>query len=332
MILVPSRVIRRVPRSRWKQRGSWDIAYKPSSVTALSDWTARSTAAGVVQAKRFTQSSDVTSWTHNDGTQSFCSLDSTDGIIGDGCLKITIPSTQGNATGQWRVPLNSAWVTDGNGFGNQEWYWQYRVKLGPHRLDTTDGGGFKLCNIAGYIPSSPGSSKSHTSHEVVIGNGFNQRGILYAYREHPISGTTPFETTDGNGDIHLQTAVDHGAGVADKYQRYCLYQGGNASAGCWFYTEQEWFTVYGRLKILDYGGSGTGNEIDLYVQRAGELAWTQLYNNRNFAIGSDSEYPNGQNGIWFLNYDTNRTSGPFDTWCKYDQLIVSTQQIALPAY
>lgn len=302
-----------------------------SSVTALQDWNNRSTAAGVVQAKRFAVTTDVTAWTHNDGTQGFCSLDTTDGIMGNGCLKITIPATQDNATGQWRVPLNASWVTDGQGFGATEFWVQYRIKLGPNRLlHSNGGGGFKVANTAGFIPSSPGSSQSHTGHEIVIGNGFNQQGILYAYREHPVSGTTPFETSDGNGDIHLQTAVDNGSGIVDKFARYCLYQSGNASSGCWRYTEQQWITIDYRIKIPSYGGNGVGNEIDIWATRDGETTRTLLYNNRNFVIGSDSSYPLGVNGIWFLNYDTNRTSGAADTWFKYDQLIVSTQSIAIP--
>jgi hypothetical protein len=83
-------------------------------------------------------------------------------------------------------------------------------------------------------------------------------------------------------------------------------------------------------RIADYGGAGTGNEIDIYVAFPGDTDWRHLYDNRNFRIGSDSALPNGINGVWFLPFDTGRTGAAFDTWQRYDQLIVSTQPIAVP--
>jgi hypothetical protein len=301
-----------------------------SGTGAAADWAARSGAAGVVQAIRFATAANVTNYRHGDAMASRVVHDPTDGIIGDGCLKINVLRADGANSGNWRAPLNSAWTTDGQGFGSTELYVQYRVKLGPNRLTASNGGGgFKICNIAGYKPSCPGCSHSHTGHEIVVGNAY-WRGSLLAYREHPVSGTTSFETTNSAGDIFLQTGLDRGAHITDKYQRYCLYQGGPGSAGCWDFEEQAWFTIYYRIKIVDYGGAGTGNAIDIYVARAGETAYTLLYNNRNFRIGSDSDYAQGVNGIWFLPYDTNRSSANYDTWHKYDQLIVSTQPIACP--
>lgn len=311
-------------------QGGTSVTTLCGTAGAAADWTARSTAAGVVQAIRFTNATNVTKYTHNDSKAANVTFDGTDGIIGDGCLKINVFMADQANSGNWRAPLNASWTQDGMGFGSNEFYIQYRVKLGPSRLTpSVNGGGFKMCNIAGYVPSSPNNSQSHTGHEIVIHNGY-WRGALLAYREHPVSGTTSFETTDSSGNIHLQTGVDHGAGVSDAYARYCLYQSGNASAGCWFLHEQEWFTVYYRIKIVDYGGAGTGNAIDIYAARQGETAYTLLFNNRDFQIGSDTDYPNGVNGIWLLPYDTNRTSATYDTWHKYDQLIVSTQAIACP--
>ncbi len=297
---------------------------------AAGDWTSRSTGSGVVQAIRFANSTNVSKYTHMDGKQANVVFDGTDGIIGDGCLKMNVPRTDGSNSGNWRAPLNAAWTTDGQGFGSTPFYVQYRVKLGPNRLTPSiAGGGFKMCNTAGYTVSSPNSSESHTGNEFVVGNAF-WRSSLLAYREHPVTGTTSFETTDNSGYIHFETAVDHGASISDPFARYCLYQSGNASSGCWFFHEQEWFTIYYALHIVDYGGPGTGNAMDIYVARAGETVYTHLYNNRDFVIGSDPGYPLGVNGIWFLPYDTNRTSATYDTWQKYDQLVVSTNPIACP--
>lgn len=299
---------------------------------ALQDWLDRATIGvnGVVQAIRFPSAANVNAYIHHDSAQANLVFDAADGILGDGCLKINVPSGDGSNSGNWRAPMNASWITDGQGFGSTAFYIQFRVKLGPNRLTpSNNGGGFKLCNLSEYRFSSPDSSASHPANEIVVNNQ-NWRGILGAYREHPVGGPTSFETTDGNGDIHLQTAVDNGSGISDKFARYCLYQSGNGSTGCWRFHEQEWFTIYYRIQIADYGGSGTGNAIDIYVARDGETSYTQLFNNRNFVIGADGTLPQGINGIWLLPYDTNRTNASYTTWHKYDQVIVSTQPIACP--
>lgn len=300
-----------------------------SNMSAASDWAARSTAAGVVQAIRFASSASVTSYTHSGASSVNVVHDPADGVIGDGCLRINVPSTAGADSGAWRAPLNAAWTADGQGFGASEFYIQYRVKFGANRLTpSSGGGGFKVMNLAEYKFSSPNSSQSHTGNEIVMNNGY-WYGVPLMYREHPSTGPTDLNFVDGNG-IHLQTAVDNGAGVSDPYARYCLYQSGSASAGCYPWYVNEWLTIYLRLKIVSYGGSGAGNELDMYIARDGETNYTQLQNFRDFVIGSDSAVPNGVNGIWFLPYDTNRTSASYDTYHKYDQLIVSTQPIACP--
>ena len=307
-----------------------DSRTRPSSDTALADWDARSKAGGVVQAIRFQSAENVSAYTHPDQQADHVKFDPADGISGDGCLRIDVPAGDGAKSGTWRAPLNASWRSDRQGFGaGTPFYIQYRVKLGKNRLKPShEGGGFKICNIAEYIPSSPGSSRSHSDNEIVIGNAY-WRGSLLAYREHPITGTTSFETGDPTGRIHLQTALGN-----------CLYQGGNASAGCWMFHEEEWFTVYYRICIAHYGPAtkgapqvdplAAGNEIDIYVARAGESSYTHLYNNRSFAIGTDEALPLGLNGIWFLPYDTNRSSASYDTYHKYDQLIVSTEPILCP--
>lgn len=292
-----------------------------------ADWTARSTAAGVIKALRFTASSTVTNNAHANGTEGNVTWDTTDGIIGDGCLKIYVDSSSATDPGSWRVSLNDAWVTDNQGFGATPFFVQYRVKLGPNRLTATagPGNGFKMMNLAEYKPTSPNSSQSNTSNEVVLQNS-NYRGIMEAYRQDG-SGFPDFSVSDGNG-LHLQPAVDNGSGAPND--RYCLWTDPGASAGCWELPVGEWFTVYIRLELPSLGGTA-GNKFDMYAARDGETSYTHLFNNTEFLIGTGGIYtPNGLNGIWFLPYDTNRTSASYHTWHKYDQLIVSSQAIACP--
>ena len=296
-------------------------------VTALQDWTNRSTAAGVIKAVRFTVASTVTNNRHIDGAEANVVFDATDGIIGDGCLRIDVPAASGSNPGSWRVALNDAWATDAQGFGSTAFYIQYRVKLGPNRmLASVGGGGFKMMNLAEYRVSSPNSSFSNTVNEIVFNNQ-NWRGAFAAYRQDG-TGFPDFSVNFG-AEIKLQSARDNGAGIADPFARYCLYQSGNASPGCWFLQELSWFTVYARIELPSLGGSA-GNRFDCYVARAGETSYTQLFNNSGFLIGADPVAPLGPNGIWLLPYDTSRTSASYSTWHKYDQLIVSLQPIACP--
>lgn len=297
-----------------------------NNLTALQDWINRSTAAGVTQALRFTTSTDATGYAHEDGTEAQVVFDSGDGIIGDGCLRIDVPNTAGANSGSWRAPLNTAW-SDFQGFGATRFYWQFRVKLGPDRLtNSVNGGGFKMMNLAEFRFSSPNSSRSHPQNELVINNQ-DWRDILFAYRETG-AGATGLEIPFGGSDYRLQPAIDRGAGVTPDSARYCLYSN---NAGCWFLQEGAWFTVYVIMRIQTYGGT-TGNELDIYVARAGETSYTQLFNNRGFEMGADNVLTDGPNGIWFLPYDTGRTSASYSTWQKYDQLIVSTQPIACPLF
>jgi len=124
VIFVPSRVIRRVPRSRWKQRGSWDIAYnKPvSALTLQQDWIDRSTANGVVWAHDFQGANEVNNFRisgqiGNDPTNiqgNDCIWNSGVGITG-GSLQFTIPGNGVDVShGYWGRPFSALRAT-GNG-------------------------------------------------------------------------------------------------------------------------------------------------------------------------------------------------------------------------
>lgn len=306
----------------------FDVA-SGGQVTALQDWINRSTAAGVVQAIRFNNATNVTANTHNDGLQSHVTRDTTDGIIGDGCLKIDVLPTDDTGSGQWRVPLSSAFTQQTHGMGSAAFFVNYRLKLGPNRLlPTVNGGGFKTSIVSGGNFASPNSGYSNTANELVI-NNYLYRGFPQAYYYHPIGAQTPFNTNDAQGRLHLQDAIDNGAGISDPNLRYCLYPVTNPN-GCFKFTEQQWLNVKQRIKVVDFGGPGIGNEYDLWVADDGAAAWTLLMSERDFRVGTDTETPNGYNWIWLLPYDSGRTSASYATWHKYDQLIVSMLDIPIP--
>lgn len=310
----------------------------------LSDWNARSTAAGVVQHTRFASATPVTTYTHPDSMAGNVSWNPSGGILGDGGLRIAVnPSDQANS-GNWRIPLNAAWTTGGGqsqGFGTGvDWYVQYRVKLGPNRLTpSVAGGGFKIHILGGYFFASPGSSNSDINCECVWSNDEWGGGPI-AYNHDYQGNFQIFQPTDGNGNIRQQNVIDHGSGVTPDANRYCIYNGGSGflSPGCWFFHEQEWFTVYQRVNNASFGNSNpAGNIYQGWVARAGETSYTQLWDFSGVYTNGDAsdpgqpdDAPNGQQALWLLPYDTGRTSSSVTTWHEYDQVIVSTQPIACP--
>lgn len=297
-----------------------------ATIPSQSDWATRSTAPGVVTAKRFTQATDVTNYAHGDSLASNVLWNPAGGILGDGCLRIPVLRSHGGNSGAWRIALNPAWTQASDGFGATEFYVQFRCKLGKNRLTpSTDGGGFKFALLGGFDPAAPNSSSAFSGNCIVWTND-NWYGIPWGYRYN--GGATQFDdSTTVPGDYRLQPSIDNNPATP----RYCLYTdlaGGN-KAGCWAFVEEEWFTFKWRIKIPSYNGSA-GNELDVWVARDGATSWTQTHANRNFGIGTDAIYSRGPNGLWLTPYDTSRSGSTVDTYHEYDQIIVSTQDIALP--
>lgn len=303
----------------------------------------RQTASGVVQAIRFDLESNVTSYRHIDGQEGNIVWNPTGGILGDGCLRINVPASSGSNPGAWRIPLNSSWTTDTQGIGTDDYYIQFRFKLGAGRFnaDTISGGsdtGPKICNISQYLQSSPNSSQSHLNNEVVMQFHGQESQILLAYRDTASAGGGSAElfiqnNSPGSGDIRHQNALDNGSGFADKYDRYCLYQSGsplsNLSAGCVQFQEEVWYTIQCRLKVVTPNGT-TGNIFEMWYAGPTDTSYTQLYSLTDQLMGYDADAPNGPNGLWLLPYKTLRTSGVEDTYHEYDQVTVSTSPIACP--
>lgn len=296
--------------------------------TQASDWIARSTAPGVTAAYELATSAEVLNFRHIDGTQGNITLDTTDGPTG-ACMKIAVPASAGANSGLWRAPLNTAWTQDNQGFNTGEFYFQYRVKLGPRRLrPSSGGGGFKTMILSIYQFSSPNSSASAQPFEIVHNTSYLNGGIIQSYRQDGV-GFPPLHESKSYG-LSLQPGVDWGAGLPDQRRFSIWNSGGDVSPGNVSWEEGVWITVYCRVKITTYGGSA-GNEYDMWVAWPGDTSYTLLYNNRNFTLGpKDAQFSGGFNGIWFLPYDTGRSSADYDTWHKYAQLIVSTQPIACP--
>lgn len=292
-----------------------------SVLTQAQDWINRSTAAGVVQAKRFTSSADLGNTTNGplwpNGLQSYMAVATRGGIIGDGYLRKTIPGSQGETTAHMVWPLNASWNTNGQTFGlGNKWYAQWRFVVGPTLIRDTDnnGSGLKICNIGLYNFSSFSSSSSAPDNEIVVyvnhGGYGGALGRLNAYRF--------------NGDY--DSFRDDAALLTAENQFYVR--------------EQEWIDLQIEVTVAVMGaatGASPGNTFTLKAKRAFESAWTTVFDAANFSIGTDTLHQ----AFWDTGgYDTNRkapgddgynAADPnFNSWWGTDQLIVSTSPIAAP--
>lgn len=320
-------------------RGSLTSSVSGGGALGLAqDWLDRSTASGVTQAIRFDVSTNATSYAHPDSGQPNVVQNPTGGILGDGCLRINVPASSGSNPGAWRVPFDSSWTTDSQGFGSADYYTQFRVKFGPNRWTTDPGasGGAKIANWSQYKQSSPGSSQSHLNSEVVAQFLSQTESALIGYNDTASAGgqsSNIFDLVDypQSGDINFQNSVDNGSGIADKFARYCLYQPGapsNISAGCVRFVEGVWYTIYVHQKVVTPNGT-TGNIFEMSYAGPDDTTYRPLVSLTNQLFGYDADAPNGNNGLWLLPYKTGRTSGS-ETYHEYDQVIVSTSPIACP--
>lgn len=319
------------------------IAPTSSGVTLASDWTARSTATGVTFASDFSGANDFVLASTNGGhvfapsmnptILAYVVKDTTDGLTNGCCLRIDTPASVGANGASWMFPFNSAWTQNSDSFGlNTEWYIQYRFKIPTSRLTLTNCGGnqrgWKWTNIAQYSPTNTSSqSFSNTTAEIVC-QDTNALGLPQMYHQDG-SSFPPFQGFAG-GQITLQPAVDLGSGFSGG-NRYCQYP--NGTPACFYFPTDEWITFMIRIKIGTYSGS-TNNEMDMWVARRGASSWTQLFAERGFTLGSPNSSGGGftgLNGGHLLNYETNRIDSTVDTYVKYDQVIVSTNAIAIPA-
>lgn len=311
------------------------------SQSLLADWNTRKNAAGVTFASDFSGAGDfvlastpgghVFAPSMNPTLLANITKETSGCLTNSSCLKISTPAAMSQNGAAWMFPLNAAWTSNAQSFGlNTEWYIQYRFRIPSSRLvvsNTSGTPGWKFMNLAQYSPTNTDSqSFSNTTAEIVM-QDTGQLGLPRMYHQDGAS-FPPFEGFAG-GQVTLQPAVDKGSGFTGG-NRYCHYPSGTPA--CFYWPTDEWVTVKVRVKIGAYNGS-TGNEMDMWVARWQASSWTLLFSERNFTLGSPNSSGGGftgLNGAHFLTYETNRTSSSVDTYQMYEQVIVSTQDIAIP--
>jgi hypothetical protein len=324
-----------------------------ASDTAIAEasWIARSTAPGVTYATDFRSlTSDFHQTNHVFGANSGPGIAYWKSLVTQElsdsrlpyALRINSPGGTGANGASWIASLNSAWTSKTQGFDTTEFYLSWLFKIPSNRLTVRSSNGWKFMDISAYDPSNPQASISHTNFEIVFENS-NWHQIPICYREVLGSpenggsgGQVTFDLNDGT-DIRVQT-IDRGSSFPTQ-QRYCYYNGGNYGGdytapddGCFYFRPNEWMAFKARVKIATYGGSA-GNEFEAWGANEGATSWTRFYSATNFNIGSKSDgYTNGMCGLHLNAYETNYNNAGSDTYQLWSQLIVSTQDIALPSY
>lgn len=319
--------------------GAKNRGYSPSGGSLIqSDWLTRSTAAGVTFATDFSGPNDFDQTKHVYGSVFSQTVSYWKGLSTHytsdsklpSCLKIASPADTGTNGAAWFCSLNPAWTLKTQGFGSTEFFVSVRVKFPTSRFVQRVGDGFKFIDISAYNPEDPQNSVSHTTFEHVTQN-VGWHNVPICYRDNG-DGQPPFGQNFNSDldDIQVQD-IDNGSG--DAAHRYCLYNGGNYSPGCFPLIADTWITFKQRIKLASYGGT-TGNEMDFFGMIDGvDTTWRTIYSQRDYQVGDVSDgYDGGMCGVTLTGYETNYDgSGTTDTYQLWSQLIISTSDIAAPA-
>lgn len=320
---------------------------------AATDWNNRKNAAGVTYACDFSGANDFVLASTNGGHVFASGMnatelaqvvkDTTDGLTNGCCLRIDKPSTEATGSCEWMCSFDPTYTANSQHYGlSVPIYIQLRFKIPASRLVLSNCGGnqqaWKWVNIAQYSPTNTQSKSFANSFAQIVLQDTDQLGVPQAYHRDTVGSYPAFLGSPGGlsgGGIFktVQNAIDRGSGA--HADRYCEVPSPytTASPGCEFWPTDEWMTFLLRILPASYTG-GTGNQFDMYMARAGVQTWTHLISEVDFELGDpDSNGADGflgLNGVHLLTYESQRINSTVDTWHKYDQLIISSQNIAIP--
>lgn len=225
---------------------------------------------------------------------------------GKGSLRFEIlPFSEANVAGQWVQRF-------GRGFGeNSRFYVQYRLRLSPEML-TTDWEGAMGTNWKQSIFYYHDSNCAQT--QLVTRNKYINSGIPMMYTEC---------------GARLLIPRDEEPPLLQQGEYECYWGDPRPRGRCLFYLPDEWMTFYYEVSIGNWGKPNSS--VRAWVAFDGQpfKLWIDL---RRFTLNDDSDGV-GFDTLTLTNYMTNKRSTASHptayTW--YDDLIVSSQPIALPA-
>jgi hypothetical protein len=296
-----------------------------SAATAVdSDFAARCGAAGVVLCTGLNSATDLQAGEigpAGDGTQQGF-IDTTQGASGAGSLKFTLRAgvSDRNVGGYWEASLPQ------NFKSGDTIYVQYRWRASPEYFT----------NNANYWQSSVKQINIHGPSSTCQGAEFTtvmQDGYPSMYTDCGIGWHTDVNTnallSSCPDDCLLEqgsstVAAPSGSGYNCHYQNQVA--GSGNGSGCFVPPSNTWITHYEVIK-LGTVGSNTSS-VNAYEAHNGSAykQW-QRVNGVTFVSGGDSYFSK-------LRFETYMTeiarSAPSTAYIWYDELIVSTQPIAVP--
>ena len=321
-----------------------------SPPASTADFVTRCQGSGVVRCIGFDSSADVP-----DGNVSGANF-GTVPSSGDPTVRPTLDTTvkaSGASSLKFTIPANSAADTSGSFFTNfsgdlsrqfgenQTFYVQWRQRFDPVFITTQfasatgTADGWKQVIIG--TGDQPGTIYfSCTALEVVTINSFH-RGFPQMYNSCTGSSLHPafygFEEPFNGSDFKLQNA---------RPSPYCLYSQGSTSyfpptGNCFPYVANEWMTFQVRIQTGPRMTTGAqdvfqNSYVTLWLAREGQPSQL-LINWGPYDLAAGDPTLNQKYGkVWLLPYNTNKTASvtyPV-TYTWYDELIISTAQIADP--
>jgi hypothetical protein len=298
----------------------------PSSTpSADADFQARCSAPGVLVCKGFDDPSAFVPavWPNpglypgGDGVYRG-TLDTTIKRSGAGSLRFAIlGSTGANSAGQWRQNF-------GQNFGaGQVFYVQFKQRFDVNMLTLRSafgGGGWKQVIFH--------DARATCAQVEITTNNQNYRGFPSMYTACG-SGLSEYNSPDGYILEYSQPYPPGSSGTTgtDYYCNHSLLSGPAANNRCAWYQADQWMTFYYEIKIGNWGQSNS--TLRGYVGYEGQPL-KAFVNHTAFTLNRDTS-DSFFNYLTLLAYDTGKDGRQHPTaYTWYDELIVSTQPIAVP--
>ncbi|MHB8728985.1 MAG: dockerin type I domain-containing protein [Sulfuricaulis sp.] len=300
-------------------------SYPAQATTPEADFAARCAAPGVVLCKGLDTASDIAANIQpaGDGTIQG-SLDTTTKTSGAGSLRFTLRAgvTDTNIGGAWEVGMNHNFVS------GETMYVQFALRIDANYLSNAINhwnSSIKYINLHGPSSTCQGAEWTTIWED--------QRLVMYTNCGDGIN-TLPGSTTvytGTSGDILLQQANSFlespsGDGYNCHYQNQ--FSGTGDGSGCFWVPADTWVTVYEIIHLGTFGGNTS--TVDAFVSiNGGPYKQFHRVTGVEFANTVDNFFSRARLETYMTELTTGH-GGTVDAHCWYDELIVSTEPIAVP--